>query len=128
MLPVIEALNHIAVLIVDQVAILSVCMHEVPSSITLLLIVYSLSSLLIILQVESVIPLLLLPTVLTSFLFFISKVLTILVVQAIIQMHLSLLTSRIHCISKLHFLLWTSDVASERSCLVLVLRQLQRLI
>jgi hypothetical protein len=72
--------------------------------------------------------LLLLPTVLTSFLFFISKVLTILVVQAIIQMHLSLLTSRIHCISKLHFLLWTSDVASERSCLVLVLRQLQRLI
>ena len=126
MLPVIEALNHIAVLIVDQVAILSVCMHEVPSSITLLLIVCSLSTLLIILQVESVIPLLLLPAFLTSFLFFISKVLTILVVQAIIQMHLSLLTSRIYCISKLHFLLWTSDVASERSCLVLVLRQLQR--
>jgi hypothetical protein len=84
MLPVIEALNHITVLIVYQVTVLRVAMQQVSTSITLLVIFYSLCSLWIVLQVESVVPLLLLPCFLTGLLFFISEVLTILIVQAIV--------------------------------------------
>ena len=84
LLAVIEALDHIAVLIVYQVAILRVAMHELSASITLLVVFHSLSSLLIILQVESIVSVFLVARILTSFLFVISEVLTILIVQAFI--------------------------------------------
>ena len=88
LLAVVKALDHIAVLIVYQVAVLRVAVQELSASITLLVIFCSLSSLLLILQVEPIISVFWVARILTSFLFVISEVLTILIVQAFIEMHL----------------------------------------
>ena len=124
MLPIVEALNHLVVLVVDEVVVIEVGIRVlvVSSSITLLIWIKSLRPLLLTLQIKSIAPLVHCPSsVMTCFGLLVSKCWSVLVVQAVIWMNWPLVARRVHRSSKLHFLLRTPDIRADRPRLVLTL-------
>lgn len=124
MFPIVEALNHLVVLVVDEVVVIEVGIRVlvVSASITLLIWIKSLRPLLLTLQIKSIAPLVHCPScIMTCFGLLVSKCWSVLVVQAVIWMDWPLVARRVYRSSKLHFLLRTPDIRADRPRLVLTL-------
>ena len=125
MFPIVEALNHLVVLVVDEVVVIEVGIRVlvISASITLLIWIKSLRPLLLTLQIKSIAPLVHCrpSSVMACFGLLVSKCWSVLVVQAVIWMNWPLVARRVHRSSKLHFLLRTPDICADRPGLVLTL-------
>lgn len=119
LLPVVEALNHLIVLIINKIVILGTLVLVVSASVALLVIVKPLGPLLIVLQVEPVAPLLHQSGFVARFLLFLPEIGSILVVEAVVEVQRSLVGRRVHWSPCLHFLVRASDIRADLPRLIL---------
>ena len=87
MLPIVKALNHLVVLVVDEVVVVGILVRVVSASITFLVWIKSLRPLLLTLQIESVAPLVhRSSSIMAYFRLLVPKSWSVLVVEAVIRM------------------------------------------